>query len=320
MNLLDLISTLRSLRLSGEGGFQEAVQIITGHGNGYLHRRFLEGLGHACADREGGKIHVCAPRLVVLPRMAEDRCVAVLAGARSGDLLEELDYLAGNRSVKIESTSLGDGFPDRITLTGAANALKEVASNCYSLPVEIASDPTTPDAWRLLCSVPSLRAIIGGLTQETTGYSKGEPEPSAEVFNPATGYYDRWSTLREDYSFYYVLWKKEVYDYRLFWWQSDEEVEEGGRWIQRVSRLELDPFWMRWAVAGSAGADEALPAVSGDGTYKVPRRTPLPMELHRVCCLCSGFPPDEDDGGYIYRGVPPVIQQGVNERLRVEIP
>lgn len=320
MTVLDLLSTLGSLPLSGERSFKEALQTIAGQENVFTYRRWLEGLGHVNTDRGGGKIEVFAPRLVALPREELGVCVAVLTGARNADLLGELEYLSTSHKITIERDDLGNGFPERITLRGSANMLKSVAGTCASLPVEIADDLSIPDAWRLLSSAPSLQSVIQEITGGQIGIARGEPQASAEVFNPVTGYYDRWSRFRESYPSYFALWKKEAYDYRLFWWQADEQDETKSAWIQRLSPLELESFWGRWAVAYSARAAEALPSISGDGTYKVPRLTPLPMELHRVCCLCSGFPPEECDGNYIYRDVPTVIQQGVNDRLRVDNP
>lgn len=320
MTLLDLVSSLRSLRLSGEGSFNEAVQVITGQENGFKYRRLLEGLGHIEIDRENGKINVLAPRLVALPRQNENQCLAVLAGARSDDLVSELEHLASARGISIERASLGEACPERITIMGPADGLKDLARAFASLPVEIANDPWTPDAWRLLCSVPSLQSIIEGFTQEPTGYANEEPPLSAEVFNPRTGYYDRWSRLRRDYESSYVLWRKDVYDYRMLWRQAGEQEEAGGGWTQRLSPLPIESYWVRWAVAYSAREDKALPPISGDGVFEVPKLTPLPMELHRVCCLCSGFPPSESTDSYTYRDVPPVIQQGVNDRLKINNP
>ena len=320
MTVLDLLSALGGLPTSGEGGFRDAVQAITGREDTFSQRRFLEGLGHARTEQGDRKIHALAPRLVSLPRDERGVCVTVLAGARNADLVSELKYLSQIRGIHIESEELGSGFPERIALKGSAAALRDIAGHCNSLPLEIADDPTIPDAWRLLASSPSLQSIIRGFIEPEVGVGQGDPQMAAEVFNPLTGYYDRWSRLREGYLSYYVLWKKEAYDYRLFWWQSDEQEEAEGRWIQRLSPLGVESFWGRWAVAYSARGTNALPAVSGDGAYRVPRLTPLPMALHRVCCLCSGFPPEERDGFYIYRGVPAVIQSGVNDRLTVDDP
>lgn len=320
MTLLDLLSTLGSLRFSGESSFRAAVQVITGNENYFVHRRFLEGLGHARIDREDGKIHVLAPRLVALPREDGTECMAALSGARNSDFLSELEYLATSHKVTIERNDLGNGFPERIILRGSANELRGIAEKSSSLPLEITDDLSTPDAWRLLSVVPSLQSIISGLMSKTTGIAHGEPQTRAEVFNPATGYYDHWSKFGKAYQSFYILKKESAYDYRFAWRQSSGEKEGDGTWIQRLSPLELDIFWVRWAVVYSADPVNALPSISGGGTYKVRRITPLPMELHRVCCLCSGFPPQEANGFFEYHNVPPIIQQCVNDRLRVGNP
>lgn len=315
MKVLDLLSALGSLPISGEGSFNEAVQTIAGHENAFSQRRFLEGLGHARVERDDRRIHIHSPHLVALPCEQMGICVAVLSGARNEALVSELEYLASSYGASIERASLGDGFPARIALTGTGSALMGIAARCASLPVGISSDPSTPDAWRLLSSAPFLSSIIQAITGQATGFAPGEPPSTAEVFNPSTGYYDRWSRLRDVYPSYYALWRKEAYDYRLFWWRSEEA---GGKWIQRLSALPVESYWLRWAAAYSAAPYRALPAITGDGFYKVRKVTPLPTELHRVCCLCSGYPPEEDDDFHVYRDVPPVIQQGVNNRLRVD--
>lgn len=320
MNLLDLLSVLRELPLSGEGSFKEAVQVIRGSEEYFMHRRFLEGLGHARVDWESRRIHALSPRLVALPREDEHLCSVVLAGARSTDLLNELSCLASNGGVKMDRMPLGQGLPDRVTLRGNSCALKEVASKCRSMAVEISDDPTTPDAWRLLSKVKDVREVIRDLIQEKINTSQGEPPAMAKMFNPETGYFDRWSILSQDYPSYYALWMKESYVYRFFWRTAGENEEAGGGWIQSLSSFSLESFWARWAVAYSTDPDSALPKLSGHGCYKVPKRTPLPTELHRVCCLCSGLPPDECHDFYTYRNIPPVIQQGVNDRLMVDNP
>jgi len=77
-----------------------------------------------------------------------------------------------------------------------------------------------------------------------------------------------------------------------------------GGWIQWLSPLDLETLWYRWAVVQTAGTSAKLPAIRDDGSYQVPRLAPLPIKLHRICCLCSGYPPEEKNGFYEYRGVP----------------
>lgn len=319
MTVLDLLTALQSIPLSGENSFNEAIQVTSGHDDNYKHRRLLEGLGHIRTDWKTRRVHVMAPRLIVLPGEHIDECEAVLAGARNPVLLDELKSWAEIKNLSFSQMEIGSGFPERITLKGSFKDLKVAALECRSFPLGIADDPVTPDAWRLLSSVIPLHSIIQNLREKTTGFGEGEPEPSAEVFNPDTGFTAPWRTLRENYASRYILWnKKSGYDYRLFWQRAGDRGVAGG-WIQRLSPLELETLWYRWAVMQSA-EERYIPSIADDGAYCVPRQAPLPTELHRVCCLCSGFPPKEENGFYEYQGVPPVIQKGVNERLRVDNP
>jgi hypothetical protein len=319
MTALDLLTAMQSMPLSGENSFNEAIQVTSGHDDEYKHRRLLEGLGHIRTDWKSRRVHVIAPRLILLPCEQRDECEAVLVGARNPVLLDELKSWAEIKNLNFSQKEIGEGFPERITLKGSFKDLKIATHECRSFPLEIADDPMTPDAWRLLCSVVPLQSIIQNLRGKTTGIGEGEPAPSAEVFNPDTGFTAPWRTLNENYASRYIIWyKKSGYDYRLFWQRAGDLGAAGG-WLQWLSPLELETLWYRWAVMQAAEGRE-IPSIALDGVYRVPRLTPLPTELHRVCCLCSGFPPEEKNGFYEYRGVPPVIQEGVNERLMVDNP
>jgi hypothetical protein len=243
----------------------------------------------------------------------------VLAGARNSRLVFELRECALKLGLVFYCSDLGKGAPERISLSGKASQLETLISEMKMFNIEIADDLATPDAWRLLSSIQSLGEMVRAITSNKTSLATGEPPEDAEVFNPASGYYDLWSDLAEDYQAHYILWKYKAYQYRLFWWQESQDSEDVGRWKHWQSAAG-DPFWLRWAVAYSADPEGALPRISVDGFYKVPKFTPLPMELHRVCCLCSGYPPQEDADHFIYRDVPPVIQRGVNDRLILESP
>jgi hypothetical protein len=314
---LDLLSVKGSLPIYGRSGFQRAVADLAPDDGFFVQYRMLEGLGHAIKDRL--RVHALAPRLVVLPRVSEAGATVVLAGARNPGVVSDLKEQASKLGMDFDCSSLGKGIPERISLSGDPSRLKILMSEMKKFPLEIADDLTIPDAWRLLASIQSLRERVRAITSNMTGLATGEPPEDAEVFNPATGYYDAWHDLSGDYQAHFILWKYKAYQYRLFWWQEDLESEKVGRWKQWQSAAG-DPLWLRWAVACSANPHGAPPGISVDGFYKVCKVTPLPMELHRVCCLCSGFPPEKDADHFIYRDVPPVIQQGVNDRLVVECP
>jgi len=141
----------------------------------------MEALGHIRTDWITRRVHVTAPRLIVLPGEHIDECEAVLAGARNPDLLEELKYLAGINNLRFSKEEIGIDFPERIALKGSIDALKKAAHACRSFTLAIADDPMTPDAWRLLSRVLPLRSTIQNLREKTNGIGKGEPTPSAEV-------------------------------------------------------------------------------------------------------------------------------------------
>jgi hypothetical protein len=70
-----------------------------------------------------------------------------------------------------------------------------------------------------------------------------------------------------------------------------------------------------WAVRHAVDDNsKALPSHES-WTFSVPKVCSLPTEWHRVCCLCSGLPPERVDGNHEYRGVPPMIQKGIYDRL-----
>jgi len=318
MKALDLLTALKNLPLTGENSFKEAIEVTSGHVDDYRHRRLLEGLGHIRTDWNKRRVYVMSPRLILLPRQQIAECEVVLAGARNPVLLEELKSWARIKNLSFSQEEIGSGFPERVALKGSFNDIKAAAFDCRSFELGIASEPLSPDAWHLLSSVIPLQSIIQNLRKKTNDIGGWEEVLSAEVFNPATGFPAPWRTLRENYTSRYILWNKKTgYDYRLIWRRNSDVGIDGG-WIQCLSPLELETLWYRWAVMQSAGSDGELPCISDDGAYRVPRQSPLPMELHRVCCLCSGYPPVEKNDYYEYLGVPPVIQKGVNERLKVD--
>lgn len=70
-----------------------------------------------------------------------------------------------------------------------------------------------------------------------------------------------------------------------------------------------------WAVRLAVDSrDLALPRPA-NWTFSIPAKCPLPIELHQVACLCGGLPPRKRDSDLEYQDVPPIIQQGIQDRL-----
>jgi hypothetical protein len=312
MNILDLLSVVGRLSISGESSFNEAVRLTAGEEiNPFNLRRSLEGLGHIKWDYAKREVRVLSPRLCLLPKKNADKIAAVLAGARTKSLIEQMEHFSSIFGIDIsKSEPLDGGLPDRILLHGHPESLKRFAGGMVGARLSISEDTTIPDAWRLLSRVPFLHSLIEPIIGQQSGYDLNDPQPSDQIFNSQTGYYDPWEILRDNYQSRIILWKKTIYDYRLAWRSKDD-----GGWIRFLRPLDMDPFWARWAVRVTSGTQNPLPKVSPDGIFSIPSTCPLPMDLHRVCCLCSGYPPTVNGQAIDYQNVSPIIQHGVIQRL-----
>lgn len=155
--VLDLLSVVGKLSLSGDAGFGEAARLASGCTTDDFTdravRRDLQGLGHIrCVYGKSREVHVLAPRICLLPERDSNSCKALLVGARTREFIEKVQFVCtASCKVQVEKTVLGGGLPDRILLRGSYGALEQVA---YKLQVDIGDDPTIPDAWRLLLDLP----------------------------------------------------------------------------------------------------------------------------------------------------------------------
>src|SRR5579863_527789 len=93
-SVLDLLSVLGRLPLSGDQGFVEAARVSLANAQVDTDirslRRNLEGLGHIrrLFGADAG-VEVIKPRLCVIPGGNADSCAAILTGARTVRLVEE---------------------------------------------------------------------------------------------------------------------------------------------------------------------------------------------------------------------------------------
>ncbi len=300
------------MKFSGPGSFDEAVRVITSGLSGKNVRRDLLGLGHIIVDHQRRNVLAAKPRLVSLPRHKEFEVSCVLAGARNIHLINELDHLASSRDVRRESCPIGQHLPERICFTGRPEAIAGMAVSCNTAALGSVDNLQIPDAWRLLARVQSLQSIVAGLAEQRTGLDRVQPRDTDEIYNPDTGYFDLWAELRSSYKSRYLVWRKAPYDFRFSWKRNGDET-----WIQRLSAVDQDPRWFFWSVRLSSDPKGALPAIDVEGSFSVPLECPLPLDLHRVCCLCSGYTPRLTKSTQVYVNVPPVIQRHVIDKLRL---
>lgn len=314
-NVLDLLSVVEKLSLSGAASFDEAARLASDSAADNFTskplRRDLEGLGHIrCVFGKVRQAQALAPWLCLLPGGTLTRCQCVLTGARTLKLVGQLYSVCGKHGVKSESEGLPDGLPDRIRLIGHYEALKSLGSELH---IDIGDDPSMPDAWRILHSLTPMRERLGLLLEQPTGYQTiPGPNASDNVYDPQNGSCALWEYVGRQYSSNLLLIRKTPYDYRL----AQKIAGEG--WRLNLTPLSFDPRWAMWAVRlASVGGTHGLPQPT-DQTLRVPLGCSLPTELHQVACLCSGRPPTKTNSHFEYNDVPPVIQFGIYQRLAIE--
>lgn len=349
MNILEVISCLGS---KPKDEFQEIIRHFYPNDSGYVRnciQRDLEALGHIHTDHERGKVHVMAPRMCVLPRQENGISRAVLTGARSSEriFLDELRHLpaVGDSRLKVEETSGDNGFPSKIILSGDSSKffsnLQRVAATHSLFNTEhqrlaatdqlfpnwhLLGDPAgTPGAWFALysgidsASTEGLQARLDHYFYRENGLPRNhQPLANAnsiEVFDPNTSNWVFWGTISNTFDGNLLLIKKERYKYLL-------AKRTGNGWMLYLEKFSHDPLWAKWAVLQDRnGGDASLPKIEGSD-FRVPHGLPLPIELHRVCSLCSGtLPVTETDRRVIrYSNVPFFIQSHVNCKLSLRQP
>jgi hypothetical protein len=149
-------------------------------------------------------------------------------------------------------------------------------------------------------SIENLISRLDGLFQDSN-YQPFGGDRGWNVFDPRSQCWADWGQIRNTYDKDLILIQKEIYKYLI-------AKKEEGSWRLYLDRFSHDPLWAKWAVIQScANVGQYLPKVNG-WEFIISHGLPLPIELHRVCCLCSGFLPYTHSGGTRYLNVPPVIQ------------
>ena len=281
--------------------------------------------------------------MCVLPSREDRFSRVVLIGARPNEQLfiDDLKTLCvkygDSLKVEIEPIGVENGFPTNIILVGDSRdffkKIQEIA-NAHSLfrdetqrlyargslspNLLLLGDPVgTPGAWIALhSSIGSSSAeslsdrinnVFGSVSQEL-----GNAD-SYKVFDPCTKNWAIWSNIRNTYDRHLLLIQKEIYKYLLA-----KKTDAG--WKLYLEKFNHDPLWAKWAVLQAKdGAQSLLPQIGG-WDFRIPQGLPLPIELHRACCLCSGLlPVPEVDGQVLrYSNVPYSIQSHIIRKLSFE--
>jgi hypothetical protein len=131
-----------------------------------------------------------------------------------------------------------------------------------------------------------------------------------QVFNPEKNNWVFWDDIRNTYDRNLLLIKKERYKYLLAK-RSDDN------WLLYLDKFSHDPLWGKWAVLQDRdGGGSMLPSIE-ESDFLISHGLPLPIELHRVCSLCSGTLPflNADRGMIRYSNVPYFIRSHVIRKL-----
>lgn len=308
MKLLDVMTALGRLDF---GDFQTVFQAIYPDRNDYAlwkMRRDLVALGHIHLDHARRKISVVKPRLCLLPAYGGASCKAVLIGLRNEKILEELVNCPAHLDVSILPTSNGD-YPRRVLLSGSHHHLFKLADEFRTVPLTLSDNPGIPDAWRLLQEIQGVRQMLEG------HFSIRQPAPGGagfdtwSVFEPLSCRFTIWEQARNNYHHDLMLIRRSPYRHWI------ARKKNTGEWDFWQNDFSSDPLWAKWAVVQSGPDREACLPQAGRGKFRISAKLPLPIELHRVSCLCSGFAPIENDGWIEYQDVPLVVQHGIRQRL-----
>jgi len=349
MNILEVIS---SLGPKPKDEFQEVVRHFFPNASGYNRnciQRDLEALGHIYTDHVQGRVHVMTPRMCVLPAQENGKSLAVLTGARPNErnLLDELHTLPfDHNQLSVEEVSGENGFPFTIYMKGASETffdnLQKIANTHTLLQPEyqalMASSPSLSRDWYLLgdrAGTPgawvALHNGIGSSSTESLHdcldhhFHRDDRQPrnhqqlgnanSLQVFDPEKKNWVFWGDIRNTYDRNLLLIKIERYKYLL-------AKRSGDNWLLYLDKFSHDPLWAKWAILQNReGGESMLPSIEGPD-FLIHHGLPLPIELHRVCSLCSGTLPviDAKRGMIKYLKVPCVIQSHVIRKLSLKPP
>lgn len=273
-------------------------------------RRDLAGLGHIKLDFKARSIHACSPRLCLLPEPAPDGVRVVLAGARNNAIVKQFGVHPVFQRVQVQSQGNAYLIPDCLKLSGPFKELRAFARKTCQPSCAIGNDPNTPDAWVLLCGVAPLTDRLNEHSFSRKPAGAGNGSDLWEVFHPKNARFRPWSQIKKDYRWHLMLIRRSPYLH----WLARRRLD--GSWEYWQHGFEGDPLWAKWAVVHSSAEQNLMPE-SPSGQFIVPSWLPLPIELHRVCCLCTGMLPQEKDQNIIYKGVPAVIQAAVLKKLSI---
>lgn len=311
MSILSAITTLGSMTFAQ---FNQSVRIFYADQGDFLVwklRRDLTALGHIESDFMRGNIRACSPRLCLLPEPVDEGVSAVLAGARNEAILNKFSEQAVLNRFQIYSTKNNQFVPDRLEIKGRYEDLCELAKQMVDPCWSIGSNWNMPDAWVLLHDVTSLADRLKRHLACRAPAGAGSGSDLWVVFDPQKALFLSWSKIKKDYPWKLMLIRRSPYLHWLALKKKD------GTWQFWQHCFEGDPLWAKWGVAQSS--EEQDPFSGSDSVnFSVPVWLPLPVELHRVCCLCTGMLPEEKNQRIIYKGVPTLIQQIVKKKLCLE--
>jgi len=271
-------------------------------------RRDLTALGHIQIDFNRRHIQACSPRLCLLPGQGTEVRRAVLAGARNEAILKKFIDRALPSCFRVQQQTMNQFVPDRLQVEGRHQDLRTLSKQIDAPSFSIGDNPDTPDAWVLLHGVASLADRLKQHFARKEPAGAGNGADHWEVFQPGNPRFQPWQQVKEDYCWNLILIRKSPY---LHWLARRRE---DGSWEYWQDGFEGDPLWAKWAVAQSYETQIYLPGPDSL-SFSIPAWLPFPVELHRVCCLCTGMLPDEKENRISYHGIPAVIQKVVQKKL-----
>ena len=308
MNLLSALSAVGSMRLEE---FYQIVQFFQCDASDYdirKTRRDLSALGHIDVNYSTRRVQVCAPRLCILPHKNDCKARAVLSGARNGLFLKQLEKTVGKHAVKMKREQLVENCPERILIEGDFVQFQQLVASMQNPPLIMSGTLEIPDAWAPLHSLQSLIDRLQSHSETRAPAGAGQGGDSWRVFLPKESHPRLWEEVKRDYPYNLALVRKTPYTH----WLARRTPD--GAWEYWQNGFQGDCLWAKWAVAQSG----ELAGLFDQGIateFRVPSWLPLPIELHRVCCLCTGLLPSATGGWIVYSDVPHIIQHYVREKL-----
>lgn len=236
---------------------------------GFETLRALSLLGHAEISGIGQKaiIKVARPALARLPDISASR--AVLAGARAGSTVQEIQEHCRKFGKGLRCTisqtlfPSGYGFAQRVVIEADLPDILEEAARAMEIPLT-----SGPAAWQIACASASVQEI-----QKNLNWQDGYPIPDeAEYFSPET------------------LKFEEQYDggVRLARWKQSSTGRSDYAMRKDNQAAPLDtPEWGRHIVLSLCGGS-SLRYDPKKRVFAVRATCPLPRLLGRALCLCSG--------------------------------